>query len=72
MEAIVSMAFRTHKETVTMGSSLANAEQLEARSVASKMASPSEHLSRIVVAGVMLILPNIVIGRFGMSARIFT
>jgi len=55
------MSFRTHKETVTMGSSLANAEQIEARSVASKMVSPSEHLSRIVAAGVMLILPIIVI-----------
>ena len=40
-----------------------NAEQIEARpgQVGFKRVSPSEHLSRIVVAGVMLILPIIVV-----------
>ncbi len=46
-----------------MGNYLTSADQLEARpgQLASKTASPSEHLPRILVAGVMLILPIIVI-----------
>ena len=57
------MSFCTYKETATMGSYLTNAEPLEARpsQVAFKRVSPSEHLSRILVAGVVLILPIIVI-----------
>src|SRR5882762_7327666 len=57
------MSFRTYKETATMGSYLTNAEPLEARpsQVAFKRVSSSEQLSRILVAGVVLILPIIVI-----------
>src|SRR5438105_3516437 len=51
------------KETTQLRRCLTNAEQLEARlgQVASKKVSPGEPLSPILVAGVVLILPIIVI-----------
>ena len=56
------MSFRRTKKQ-RQGSYLTNAEQLEAAlgQPASKTAGPSEHLSRILVAGIVLILPIIVI-----------